>query len=111
MLHDQQRSFLLWQIARLGSPSASPLGFHLSFSEIPVSGSLKTDQNPPLGVGRLISSCDICGAKTQPGRQMFLQPKQTEVSVLVRTEETPPPLPQTSDILFPGLVDVSHGIG
>lgn len=61
-------------------------------SEIPVSGSLKTDQNPPLRVVRLISSCDICGAKTLPGRQMFIQPKQTEVSVhrtvLVRTEET-----------------------
>lgn len=70
-------------------------------SEIPVSGSLKTDQNPPLRVGRLISSCDICGAKTLPGRQMFLQPKQTEVSVhrtvLARTEETVF-FSQTSDI-------------
>lgn len=46
---------------------------------------------------------------------MFLQPKQTEVSthrtVLARTEESVFFCPQTSDILFPGLVDVSHGIG
>lgn len=72
--------------------SIGKLPFDLSSGILPRLSEIQTDGNPPPRVRRLISSCDIWGAKTLPGRQMFLQPKQTAVSVrrtvLVRTVET-----------------------